>query len=343
MTHIVPKSKAPGADFCGVDNNYYIVRSDLGCYMKSSNFNHGYDLEVFSLHTSCRGGDHYLAHEDNLFYIIKGNKYRRVSSMTKDTGSIVYSLHPNCQGGDHYLSAFGAFYIIFQGRGVYRRVSNMNTDEDAIEYTLHPDCQNGLYYWGVKDYYYFVQPHDEWGIQYTRCTDFHQNTDATSFSFHGSVVPFIPGGLAINEGAAFGKWEALKTITNNSDSPIVWNKKLTKKVGYNKKKMDSVEQSWKISMSASYQAGTLTEAIAKYQFSLSAEYGGKSVQTQQEDWNETTEVEESVHVTLQPQSQMFIWQYQLGLGNEPVLFCRDMMFTNDSTPPSTVPLPPSSN
>ncbi|XP_077170231.1 uncharacterized protein LOC143825797 [Paroedura picta] len=341
MASLVPKSKAPGVDFCGVDKYYYIVRSDLGCYMRSTNFNDGNDLEVFSLHNSCRGGDHYLAHEDDLFYIIKGDNYRRVSNMNKDDDAIVYSLHPNCKGGDHYLSAFNHFYIIFQDRGVYRKVKNMNTDEDAVEYSLHPDCQNGLYYWGIKDYYYFVKPQDEWGVQYYRCTNFHENTDAVTYSFHGSVVPFLPGGLAINRGPAFGRWEAIKTISNDSNSPVVWDKKITKKVGYNKMKMNSVEHNWNVSMSASYQSGTLTESIAKYQFSLDVQYGGSAVQTQQEDWSEATEVEESLHVTLQPQSKMYIWQYHLGLGDDPVLFCRDMHFTNDATPPAVVPLPPS--
>lgn len=341
MSQIVPKSKAPGADFCGVDEYYYIIRSDLGGYMRSTNFNLGHDLEVFRLHTSCQGGDFYLAHEDDFFYIIKGNKYRRVTNLNTDSGSVVYNLHPNCQGGDHYLSAFGHFYIIFQGRGVYRKVSSMNTDEDAVEYTLHPDCQNGLYYWGAKNYYYLVKPHSEWGIQYIRCTDFHQNLDAVTYSFHGSVVPFIPGGLAINEGPAFGRWEAIKTISNNSDSPIEWNKKITRKVGYSKKMISSLEQNWKISMGASYESGALSKGLAKFQFATSIKYGGKAVQTQQEDWSEATEVEESIHVALQPHSQMCIWQYQLGFGEETVLFCRDMIFTNDSTPPTIVPLPPS--
>nr|XP_028559464.1 uncharacterized protein LOC114582539 isoform X1 [Podarcis muralis]XP_028559465.1 uncharacterized protein LOC114582539 isoform X1 [Podarcis muralis]XP_028559466.1 uncharacterized protein LOC114582539 isoform X1 [Podarcis muralis] len=282
MPEIVPKNKAPGVDFCGVHEYYYIVRSDLGCYMRSTNFHEGKDLEVFSLHSSCQGGDHYLAHEDDLFYIIKGDNYRRVSNMNADLGSVVYSLHPNCRGGDHYLSAFGSFYIIFQKRGVYRRVSNMHDDTDAIEYTLHPTCKDGLYYWGIKNYYYFVKPHDEWGVQYYRCTDFHGNLDAVTYSFHRDVVNMLPGGMAISQGPAYGKWEAIKTISNDSNTPIVWNKKITKKVGYNKQKMSSVEHNWKVSMTASYQSGALTEAIAKYQFSLTAEYGGKSVNTEQE-------------------------------------------------------------
>ncbi|XP_060112276.1 uncharacterized protein LOC132584421 [Heteronotia binoei] len=361
MPQIVPKRKAPGVDFCGMMGNYYIVRSDLGCYMKSSDLNEGKDLEVFSLHNSCQGGDHYLACDENngSFCIIKGNNYRRVSNMNTDADAAVYSLHPSCQGGDHYLYVFRAFCIIFQDRGVYRSVSNLNTGEHAVEYTLCPECRNGLYYWGIGLFYCFIKPQDEWGIQYCkyRCIGGRQDavTNAVympwitanvlswfngTFSFHGSVVPFLPGGLAINEGPAFGRWEAIKTISNDSNSPIRWSKKITRKVGYNKMMMNSVEHNWKISMSASYQSGALVEAIAKYQFSLSAEYGGSAVQTHREDWSEATEVEESIEVTLQPRSQLYVWQYQLGFGNEPVLFCRDMKFTDASTPPATVPLQP---
>ncbi|XP_066487359.1 uncharacterized protein [Tiliqua scincoides] len=341
MAQIVPKKKAPGVDFCGVDEYYYIVRSDLGCYMRSTNFNRGYDLEVFSLHNSCRGGAHYLAHQDDLFYIIKGDHYRRVSNMNQDWDAAVYTLHPNCRGGDHYLSAFGKFYIIFQGRGIYRRVKDLNTDEDAVEYTLHPNYKDGLYYWGVKDYYYFVKPCDEWGVQYFKCTDFHQSLDAVTYSFHADVVNFLPGGLGITQGISFGKWEAIKTISNDSSSPITWNKKITRKVGYEKHKMSSIEHNWKISVSTTYQSGTLTEALAKFQFSLSAEYGGKYVNTEQEDWSEATEVEESITMTLQPQQEMYIWQYELGMGKESVLFCRDMKFTDDSSPPTDIPFPAS--
>ncbi|XP_038226384.1 uncharacterized protein LOC119842395 isoform X2 [Dermochelys coriacea] len=341
MPTIVPKSKAPGVDFCGVNEYYYIVRSDLGCYMRSTNFNEGKDLNVYSLHPSCQGGEHYLAHQDDLFYIIKGGAYRRVSNMNTDTAAVVYNLHPNCQGGDHYLSAFGSFYIVFQSKGVYRKVTNMNTDSDAVEYSLHPSCRDGLYYWGVKGYYYFVKPHDEWGIQYYRTTNFHENVDAVTYSFHPDVVNFLPGGLAITQGSAFGTWEAIKTISNDSNTPITWNKKITRKVGYAKEKMSSIEHNWSVSISASYQSGALTEAIAKYQFSLTTQYGGKSINTEKENWSEATDVEESVNLTLQPKEKIYIWQYQLGLGKKSVLFCRDMKFNDNPNPPTEVPLPPS--
>ncbi|MGH0189263.1 UNVERIFIED_CONTAM: hypothetical protein FKN15_035158 [Acipenser sinensis] len=105
--------------------------------------------------------------------------------------------------------------------------------------------------------------------------------------------------------------------------------------------MSSMEHNWKISMSATYQAGDLTAAFAKYQFSLSAEYGGRSINTEKEDWSEAMEVEESIEMTIQPNEKVYIWQYNLGFGKESVLFCRDLKITKTSTPPTEIPLPPS--
>lgn len=100
-TEIVPKSEARGIDFCGTDDYYYIIRSDLGVYMRSTNFHEGKDIKIFSLSEACRWGDHYFACKDgdSYYYIIKGNQYRRVKNMKKDKDAVVYSLHPNCRGG----------------------------------------------------------------------------------------------------------------------------------------------------------------------------------------------------------------------------------------------------
>ncbi|XP_058867654.1 uncharacterized protein LOC131709278 [Acipenser ruthenus] len=341
MAGIVSKKKAPGVDFCGVNNYYYIVRSDLGCYMKSSNFNKGTDLVVYSLHPSCQGGDHYLAHQDDLFYIIKGNEYRRVFNMNKDDNSVVYSIHPNCQGGDHYLSAFGNFYIIFQDKGVYRRTSNMNKDSDAVEYTLHPNCKDGLYYWGIADHYYFVKSGTKWGVEYYKGTNFNKNHEVATYSFHPDVVNFLPGGLSVTQGPALGRWENIKTISNDSETEVTWTKKITKKVGFKKEKMSSIEHNWNVSMSASYQSGDLTAAFAKFQFSISAEYGGASVNTENEVWDELTEVEEQLQAEIKPHEKIYIWQYNLSLGKEAVLFCHDTRIDDVPTPPTEIPLPTS--
>ncbi|KAM4626539.1 uncharacterized protein O3C94_019585 [Discoglossus pictus] len=340
MVGIVPKKQALGVDFFGMNQYYGIVRSDLNCYMKCYNFNKGEDISIHSLHPSCRGGDHYVAYSDDLFYIIKGNNYRRVSNLSTDDSAVVYPLHPNCQGGDHYLSAFGNFYIIYRSRGVYHRTTNMNLDEGGVEYSLHPNCQNGLYYFGISNYYYFVKPHDEWGVQYYRCTNFNKNEGGETFSFHPSIINFLPGGMALTQGPSYGIWECLKTISNDSETPIVWTNKITKKVGYEKEKMSSIEHNWKVSSTVSVESGGLTGLIAKAQFSLTAEYGGSSVHTERENWSQATDTEESISLTLEPKQKMYVWQYQLKLGNQAVLYCRDLKFDDVPDRPTENPLPP---
>ncbi|KAI4895957.1 hypothetical protein NFI96_007840, partial [Prochilodus magdalenae] len=340
MAGILPKNKAKGVDFCGVYSNYLIIRSDLGCYMFSTNFHRGEDLTVHSLHPSCRGGDHYLAFDDKTFYIIKGKSYRRVSDMTKDIDAVVNDLHPNCRGGDHYLSAYGNFYIIFQSRGVYRQTADLSKDSDAVEYTLHPNCKDGLYYWGTKSYIYLVKPKGQWGVEYHKTDNLNKDTKAETYSIHPDVLNFLPGGLAETQGPSFAKWELIKTIINDSETPINWEKKITLKVGYTKSKTSSIEHNWKVAISTTYTVGDLTLNLARCQFSMTAEYGGQSVNTENESWEEATETVETVNLTLQPRGKMYIWQYKLGFGKEDVLFCRDLRFDDDPKTPTDVPLPP---
>uniref|UniRef100_A0A803JYB0 Uncharacterized protein n=2 Tax=Xenopus tropicalis TaxID=8364 RepID=A0A803JYB0_XENTR len=339
MTGIVPKNEAHGVDFCGVDKYYYIVRSDLNCFMRSTNFNKGEDLNIITLHPSCRDGDHYLAHQDGYFYIIKGNNFRRVTDLSSDENAVVNALHPNCQGGDHYLSAFGCYFIIYQSRGVYRRTENMKIDKNGCEFTLHPNCKDGLYYFGIKGHCYFVKPHDEWGLQYYRCSDYNKDYNGITFSFYPSVINFLPGGLAITKGPSFVSWECIKTIFNDSDTPVTWSKKIVKRLGYENKKMSSLGNNWKIAPDVSGKTGGLIALITKAQFSLKGQYGGSKVNTNRENWTEATEVEESLSVTLEPNKSLYIWQCKLGLGCEVVLHHRDTRITDTPTPPTDIPLP----
>ncbi|RXN19563.1 hypothetical protein ROHU_007260 [Labeo rohita] len=340
MKGIIPKKKTKGTDFCGVNDYYYIIRSDLGCYMQSSNFNKGLDITILSLHPACQNGDHYFGSGNGYFYIIKGKSYRRVSNLTTDSDGVVYSLHPNCQGGDHYLGAFGKFYIIFQGKGTYRRTTNLNQDSDAVEYPLHPNCRDGLYYWGLPNHYYFLKPASEWGVEYYKGTNFNKDECTAVYSVHPDILNFLPGGLSMTKGPAFGIWENIKTITNDSNTPVTWQKKIIKRVGYNKEKMTEITHNWKIAMTTSAESKDLLGLIAKCQFSLSTEYGGSHVSTENESWNEATEVEENLTFELKPNERLYLWQYKLGLGQESVLFCRDLKIDDEPNPPTEVPLPP---
>ncbi|XP_077053702.1 uncharacterized protein LOC143706043 [Siphateles boraxobius] len=336
MAGIIPKRKIKGVDFCGTKGHCYIIRSDLGCYMKASNLNKGSDLSIHALHPSCQHGEHYFAHKRK-FYIINGNDYRRVTDLSKDTDSSVFTLHPNFRGGDHYLSAFGWYYIIFQEKGTYRRTIDLSKNSHSGEFPLHPNCRDGLYYWGLQFRFYFLKP-TKWGVHYYSCNDFEDDSVGV-YSVHPDVLNFLPGGLSITNGPAFSKWVNIKTVSNDSLTPVTWQKKITKKVGYNKEKMSQITQKWKIKTPATIRARKLAALISQYQFSLSGEYGGASVDAVKENWNEETEEEELLSFDLKPNKRLYLWQFQLGLGSEPVLFCRDLKITDQPNPPTDVPLP----
>jgi hypothetical protein len=339
MFPIVPRSKAPGVDFCGDDyyGHHYIIRSDAGVYMRSGNLNQGSNIEVFDLHYSCKGGDHYLAN-NGYFYIINGTNYRRVTNMNTDADSVVYSLHPNCQGGDHYLSMCGKFYIIYKDRGIYRRTTNMNKDENAVEYHLHPSCRDGLYYWGNGQYAYVVKNSVVWGPQYYTTSNMNNNLDRVDKSFAMGVVKFLPGGLATTNGPAFGEWELLKSFENTSHVTVDWSKQVSHQRGAKREKLSSIEHDWNFKVTASYSSGDLAANFAKYQISLEASYGGKSINTTKESWDDVTTVTEKVSVSVPPDQQVCFWQYKVGLGDEDILFCPKMKMTHSKDPPTEIPL-----
>lgn len=338
---IVPKSaqEARGIDFCGSYCHYYIIRSDLGVFMRSTNFSEGKDIKIYPLSPACQWGDHYLAMSD-YFYIIKGNEYRRVTNLSEDKDAVVYSLHPNCRGGSHYYSAAGNYYIVFANRGVYRQVKNMNTDEGAIEYSIHQAFKGGLYFWGTtagyfnSGYVYCLKQADKWGVTYHRSTNMNRDENPATLNIHESVLNFLPGGIAQTTGKAFGYWNNIEYFANKTDSTVDWQKNITKPVGFNRSEMSSIEHNWSIEIGPQYQKGLLSEAISKYQFSLKAKYGGKSVNTEQQQWSDMTKESETLNLRhIKPHSEVYIWQYQMGFGKKKNHFSRDLEITKDSNPP----------
>ncbi|KAJ8392003.1 hypothetical protein AAFF_G00083130 [Aldrovandia affinis] len=306
--------------------------------MKCRDFNKGSDIKIKELHPACQHGDHYLGDVKGYFYIIKGNTYRKVSSLITDDNAEVKELSQKCQGGDFYLSANDRFFIIFQKKGHFLVTFNLSEDGEMKEYPLHADSSHGLYYWGTVKQGYLVKPTDDWGsIKYYSTTSFQKDENSYSISFHRDVINFLPGGLTITRGPSFAMWESIKTIHNDSSTPIEWNKKIVRKEGYAKEKMSSIEENWEVSASLS---GDITALIVKVQLGLNAKYGGKSIDTSQESWTLATEEEETINLTLKPKGKIFVWQFKLGFGREPVLFCRDLKFDHSAEPPTQLPFPP---
>ena len=337
---IVPKSapEARGTDFCGDKNSFYIIRSDVGVYMRCEDIHAGKDIKIHRLSEACRWGDHYLA-TDSHFYIIKGDEYRRVTDLSKDEEAVVYSLHRNCRGGSGYYFAFGYWYIMFTNRGTYRRVSNMNKDEDAVEYKIHQAFQDGIYFWGTNDYVYCLKQAGKWGVTYHRSTNMNLNKDADNVTVHESVLKFLPGGMAHIHGKVFGNWKEVKCIGNDTNITSEWEKKVKKTVGFDRSKMSSIELEWSIEMGVSEevgikaQASELLKGLCKVQYSLKEKFGGKMVDTEQLKWSVTTEEEETLKLKIPPNSKLYVWQFQMGFGENINLFSRKTAITYSQTPP----------
>ncbi|XP_034643001.1 uncharacterized protein LOC117885702 [Trachemys scripta elegans] len=336
---LVPRKDSPGTDIFRNDNGDCIVRSDLGCYLQTELLENGRNIKIQRLHPACRGGDHYMGCVgDPDIYILKGGSYRVVKDLSMDEKPLVFDLHPRCRSGDHYGKTGSQFFIIFQNQGEMRWVTDLRTAEGERNFVLHSECTKGLYYFGIGYFLTLIQVDEKWGAQFYLYNEMSSASLNSVYSIHPDVLNFFPGGVTLTEGIFSAGWECIKILYNDSDSPITWSDKVTHKVGFAKEKMSSIEHNWSISAEMSIKAGKLIELITKFQFSLKAEYSGRSIRTEQEDWNEAREEEESIQVTLEPQKNLYIWQYQLGIGQEPVLFCRDIQFTKENNPPDRIPL-----
>ena len=382
-TKIVPHNEAKGTDICG-DIHTTIIRSDLGCYMRCNDIHNGSNLQIHPLHPSCSGGDHYFACSDRTFavigsdypiyYIVKGNQYREVYDLSSDSEAKTGKLHYLCQGGDFYLafskyrfySIDPIFFIIFVEKGVYRVVSDLETAcvskwsrYDKIKYNLHEKCKRGLYYWAQKTvvtgdiWFRFLKQVDTWGLQ-IHCTA-NLTTDEKGYdvSLHRDIINFMPGGLAVTMGSAYGAWKIIWSYDSNKseqDATVEYNQAtkqnvaeciIKRKVGCVKVSTTFIDHNWTISTNHTSEENVGVAAKAyKKQFALSSTYGGRAIDTSGESWTEESE-QEGMKLKFSLGEKVCIWQYVLGLGKEfEVLHCKYLKQTNSSSPPDEIPLPP---
>lgn len=352
MAHaqIVPRAQAKGTDFCGQESYQYVIRSDLGCYKEAYHVRDGNGdrpVAIHVLHPTCAWGDHYLATPE-YFYIIKGKTCRRVTNLSTGADPITFTLDKNCQGGDFYMATNSSnFYIIRPGGGL-RHVKDM-TKPDYETLELHDNCKGGLYYWATGGFFYFLKPVGDWALEYHRTRDLTTDRKGVDFPVYTPITSFLPGGLAVIAGPTFGRWKPFGTpVRNNSKSePLVFNESISRKTGYKKDIIHSVQHNWQIGAqwqkegSAGLTIEKVFTASLKEMFSFSTTYGGHVVDTTQEDWSEEKEVSKKFVVTIPPGGCVYFWQYTLGIGNEDILHTEYVIMTDNETPPTNVPLPSS--
>ena len=348
---IVPHGnpKAKGIDICA-KNNIYIIRSDLKCYMKTAlpNLDHAPNFRdqsytIFPLHPICTGADHYVG-GPNGFNIIKDDYFITVSdlSMPIDLPIKKIPLSEYCKGGDNYLYDGQQFIII---RGDKYTYADQLTSTNGTSGTLNSSINGGLYYFGAPfddtAGGMFVILQNDVGVMFA--TMKKPDTSAFEYAVYPNVIDFLPGGISVGFGVSTPKWVMIKSVTNSSESSkLEWSESIEKTTGYNKSHFQSLENNWsidsKLSMGTSFQVGFLVQASIEAQFSLSTSFGGASVQTAQEDWNEAYKTTENISVTIEPNKSIYIWQFRMGLGvSDDVLFCRDLRMTDTPEPPTSLP------
>ncbi|CAI5791163.1 Hypothetical predicted protein [Podarcis lilfordi] len=334
MAAIVPRADSRGTDVFATRHGFFVVRSDLGCFLQALDFRLGQDLQVWDLHPACRSGDHYVGDPtSSAIYLLRGDSFCKVLDLSSEPPSSTLPLHPSCQGGDHYAFCEGRFFIFFLTRGVVLSVADLATGATAKEICLEPALLNGLYYYGADaSHLACLRMDEENGL----CGYlFAAAGPKETFSVHPDVVSFLPGGLGHTHGAAFGAWECLKLISNATDLPMPSSHEITRKVGSSK-----LAFSQKYRVSGSLDPESLAASLLQHQFSLPVAYGGLGLRTEQEEWEEAAEEGEALRVILQPRQKLYWWHYQLGLGKEPLLYCRSLKVTRSPSPPTHIPLPP---
>ena len=268
------------------------------------------------------------------FYIVQGKEFSRVKDLTNNCSASYFKLHPKCQGGKFYLACnildvptnyhHNYFYIIFDDNTCLRVPSMCETDfisEKSMQFELHQECRNGLYYFGTNGYFYIVkQVHSHWGLRYHRTTDLKTDVNCETVEIHGSVVDFLPGGLAHRIGSMSGRWSLLQKISDNTEqaqSTVV-----NMKVGFDKetclKILNSMDEDKALS-------------LLKAQLSLLPHYGGCSVDCSEKGW--WTEIARTEKIP--SRESIYIWQYVHGAGECNILYHQEIAFTDSDIPPKS--------
>lgn len=353
---ILPHSKAKGIDVCGNIDNLYIIRSDLHCYMRHyyDKKSKSYKYEVFPLHPALQGFDHYIcaltAQVGPNFIAIKDSKFLVALDLSKaDFGGFEAvdgtPLSAAMSNGENYCYDGKNYYKFYNG-GKDCLAAPSLTSEKTTYYSVPSPCQNGLYYYGT-----FYPPVYTFGVLTTNpfghvirrlVSPDMQGTYA--FYVDPAMLDFLPGGLAFCYGSPTHGWQLLKSFENSSNAKLS-SASITKTVGFSESAFHSLEEKWNVTNSVSvgtaFQKDFLIKASIQAQFSLSTQYGGASVETNQADWNEQQSTTESIVLDIGPGVTAYIWQYRLGFAGMPdsFLFCRDIAITNSNKPPVTGRLP----
>jgi len=345
---IVPKtsSDAKGIDICRTSDYIYIVRSDLGCFLRTKDLSVGGDVKAFKLNDNCMWGDAYMHDEYGPFYIIFGDQVRSCKHLGQFDDDTYNSLDDKCKGGDHYFCWSTEFVVV---KGLYSQSfsglfpTKYPVNPITPELPLPSMMTNGLYYWGDK-YSYCLKPEDS-KVTYNYCVELgiDYNKGLNQF-MPKDVIRCLPGGVAQVLGPAWGKWVLAATQPNDSDNAMILHQ-YPINTGFTHFGVDDLTDSWDIEDTPDILTGLL-----KYQFKIDPSFGGVGIDTSDFTWedypcNENVPINGNVQIP--PNEVGYIWMLTLGFGdcvpwtrNDPgttVLICPKLQLTLSSEEPPFSP------
>ncbi|XP_042327081.1 uncharacterized protein LOC121932501 isoform X2 [Sceloporus undulatus] len=325
---MAPPKEVPNVHIFSTRAGDVIVRSDLNCYLLLPPLPTSPSAHLHPLHPSLRGGEHYFGSRwHDSIYIIKDNKVLEAQHLHMAPSKEARRLHPSCCGGQHYFAIAGGSFGIILSPGSMTAVKDLSTGEPD------PAMEPGQHRWSKEK----MESHRSylyWQLQ--------DNFSGELFSFHPSILGFLPGGLGLIKGSAFKIWELVDTVHNHSDAHVTKTQGIPLMVGCAKERLEDIGDKWIASISDFPDPASIATALAKAQFALPTNYGGLGLNVEEEEWEGAHEEEMDMQFTIQPNKVAYMWQYQLGLGKEAILFCRKIQVTNSRDPPCEIPLPPSS-
>jgi len=332
---IVPKnsSYARGIDICASKKYVYIIRSDLGLYMRTTSINQGSDMEVFKLHDALAWGDGYMLDDKGKwFYIVKGDTIHYCKDLTSDKDGKTKTLLSPYQGGDYYFCGESTFYVLFGSS--FRSTDNMYKHSRYDWGSMASAFNDGIYFWCQQSCINCLVQPGEWGPTYTYNYNPVTTGARTGNTISMDVVNFLPGGVAQSNGKSYGNWQLLKSQANDLDSSYDWTYHIGLQAGFNYSVMSSITNSWNINANASMDSGTLTKLLCQFQFSLDVQYGGSKTNTTSADWNVLGTIDSTIEKTIQPGEAVYVWQYQMGFADpKTCLFYDNTVVTDDPNPP----------
>ena len=184
----------------------------------------------------------------------------------------------------------------------------------------------------------------------TKHGNLYFNTGALSVNLNFGPLKACFGGLGIltHSFSLPFSWVLLKSFKNLSKDVFKCEKMVKVTVGCKRMEMtEMLQELWSIKMMAmKYKLGLLVERMFKTQLCLPMEFGGMMEAPAKKDWwlmkkRWCDAVGEDGPVTAEvtPGSAVFVWQYQIGLGDQTVVFTGEMMTTTTCDPPTECPFP----